>query len=41
MDQHLGQSADCQDFNINDFIADGKINGKQIFLVKFAELGTD
>jgi hypothetical protein len=41
MDQNLGQGADCQDFNINDFVAAGEINGKQVFPIELAELGAD
>jgi hypothetical protein len=41
MDQYLGQGADCQDFDIDDVVAAGEINGKQVFPVELAELGAD
>jgi hypothetical protein len=41
MNQHLGQGANCQDFDIDDFVAAIEINSEQIFPIEFAELGAD
>jgi hypothetical protein len=41
MDRNCGQGADCQDCNVNDLVADGKIDGKQVFPVELAKLGAD
>ena len=40
-DQRFGQGANCQDFNVNDFVAAIEINGKQVFAIELAELGSD
>ena len=41
MDWHLGEAADGYHFNVNDFVAAGEIDGKQIFPIELAELGAD
>ena len=41
MDWHLGETADCHNFDINDFAAAAEINGKQVFPIELAELGVD
>ena len=41
MDWHFGQAANRQDFDINDFVAAGEIDGKQVFPIELAERGVD
>jgi hypothetical protein len=41
MDQHLRQGADCQDFDINSFVAAIEVNSKQVFPVELEEVGAD
>jgi len=41
MNQHFAEGANCQDLNVNHFVAAVQVNGKQVFPVEFAEFGAD
>jgi hypothetical protein len=41
VDYNIGQRANCQDFNVNDFIAAVKIDHQKIFPIQLAPRSSD